>query len=94
MKRTTAAAAALTAAVLAGSAGTAAAGHAGFVDVDGGDTHSPAIHWASENGVVGGYPGGKFHPNQKVTRAQLMTVLREYHERFHGDGSYPDTEVR
>jgi N-acetylmuramoyl-L-alanine amidase len=34
------------------------------------------IQWAKENQIVSGYPDGTFRPEQPVTRAELMAVLR------------------
>ncbi len=44
-------------------------------------------HWAQEyieywveRGVIGGYPDGTFHPNQKITRAEACKVLTVAYE--------------
>lgn len=49
------------------------------------------IEKAVDDGIVNGYPGGTFRPNQKVTVAEFMTMLgRTYgvHDEFE-KGSYP-----
>ncbi len=47
----------------------------GFVDVPNGFWASPAIRTVSQNGLVSGYPGGYFRPNQNISRAEAMAVL-------------------
>ncbi|MDQ0193722.1 glycosyl hydrolase [Paenibacillus wynnii] len=41
-------------------------------------------HWAAtdisqwmNNGVISGYPDGTFHPNQSITRAELVTIINQ-----------------
>ena len=46
-----------------------------FADVDTGAWFAEAVAWAAENGVVSGYEDGLFHPNQPITREQLVTML-------------------
>lgn len=46
-----------------------------FVDVKEGSWYYNAVMWCSEQGVVAGYPGGKFGPNDNVTREQLAVML-------------------
>ena len=40
--------------------------------------YSDAITWAAANGIVSGYGGGKFGPNDNITREQLATILWRY----------------
>ena len=48
---------------------------AAFADVDADAWFAAAVAWASETGVVSGYEDGLFHPNQPITREQLVTML-------------------
>lgn len=50
-----------------------------FSDIDG-HTHQEAIEWAARNGLIKG-KDGKAEPNEPVTRGQLMTILKQYHEQ-------------
>ena len=34
--------------------------------------------WAAENGIVGGYGGGLFGPEDNITREQLAAILYRY----------------
>lgn len=45
-----------------------------FSDVTG-TAHEDAILWASEHGLVGGFPDGTFRPNEPVSRGQLASIL-------------------
>ena len=49
-----------------------------FTDVPGGKWYTPAVKWASENGVVNGVGGNKFDPNANVTREQMCVMLVNY----------------
>lgn len=49
-----------------------------FSDVDSGAYYSDAVRWASANGVVSGYPGGTFGPNDPITRQQIAAILWRY----------------
>lgn len=49
-----------------------------FSDVADGAWYTQAIRWASSVGVVGGYPGGSFGPNDPITREQLAVMLYRY----------------
>ena len=49
-----------------------------FSDVEEGLWYSDAIEWAAENGIVKGYPSGKFGPDDLVTREQLAAILYRY----------------
>ena len=39
---------------------------------------APAITWAAERGIVGGYGNGMFGPNDNITREQLAVMLWRY----------------
>ena len=43
-----------------------------FTDVA--DTAADAVRWAAEAKIVSGYGNGKFEPNQKITREQLIAM--------------------
>lgn len=51
---------------------------AAFADVPGGTWYTAAVAWASENNIVTGYSDGKFHPDDPVTREQIMTLFHRY----------------
>ena len=57
--------------------GNPAAGAGGFTDV-GGQWYASPVAWASQNGVVSGYPDGRFGPVEAVTREQLAVILYNY----------------
>ena len=49
-----------------------------FADVKAGGWYSDAILWASQNDIVLGYGGGKFGPNNPITREQAVVILYRY----------------
>ena len=57
-----------------------------FRDVNYSDWYYNAVVWASREGIVEGYGGGVFGPNDPVTREQMMTILYRYFG--FNDGSY------
>lgn len=46
-----------------------------FTDVKEGSWYYNAVVWCSGNGLVAGYPNGRFGPNDDVTREQLAVML-------------------
>lgn len=56
----------------------AVSGSSPFTDVANGAWYSDAITWAAANGIVSGYGGGKFGPNDNITREQLAAILWRY----------------
>ncbi len=50
---------------------------ASFSDVPVSHWAAAKIKWAQDNGIVTGYEDGSFKPNQAVTRAELMAVLKK-----------------
>ena len=46
-----------------------------FTDVKAGDYYEQAVLWAVENGITNGTGGGRFSPNDPVTRGQMLTFL-------------------
>lgn len=53
-------------------------GTASFTDVPAGAWYTDAVLWAAENGIVSGMGGGKFAPNDPVTREQFVAILFRY----------------
>ena len=49
-----------------------------FDDVEAGRWYTDAVIWAAENKIVDGYGGGKFGPNDDITREQLAVILYRY----------------
>ena len=49
-----------------------------FSDVKADAWYCSAVAWASANGIVSGYGGGLFGPNDNVTREQLAMILHNY----------------
>ncbi|MEA5462163.1 DUF3747 domain-containing protein [Leptothoe sp. PORK10 BA2] len=61
-----------------------------FTDVASNRWSAAKIQFASQSGIVSGYPEGDFRPAQKVTRAEMMAVVRraaEYRKRVLGQGT-------
>lgn len=58
---------------LAGS--PAVTGTDAFADTADGAWYADAVLWASQNGVISGYGGGRFGTEDPVTREQLATIL-------------------
>lgn len=46
-----------------------------FSDVNSGSYYEKAVKWAVENNITSGTGGGKFSPDSKCTRAQIVTFL-------------------
>jgi predicted outer membrane repeat protein len=62
---------------LAGSPDVSGPGNT-FNDVTGDKYYFDAVNWASANGVVLGYDGGGFGPDDDITREQLAVILARY----------------
>ena len=56
----------------------AVTGGSAFTDVANGAWYFDAVTWAAENGIVGGYGGGLFGPEDNITREQLAAILYRY----------------
>ena len=54
-----------------------------FSDVKADRWYTDAVIWAAENEIVSGYGGGKFGPNDNITREQLAAILYR-HAKFKG----------
>lgn len=46
-----------------------------FSDVPDSHPYAPAIAWAKESGIVGGYPDGTFQPDRAVNRAEFLKIV-------------------
>lgn len=49
-----------------------------FSDVKAGVWYAPYVEWAAQYGIVSGIGGGKFAPDQSVTREQMAVILYNY----------------
>lgn len=49
-----------------------------FSDVKEGQWYTPYVAWAYENGIVSGYPDGRFGINDTIIREQIVTILYRY----------------
>ena len=49
-----------------------------FTDIPENKWFSAAVLWSNKNSIVAGYPDKSFHPNQPVTREQLITIMYKY----------------
>lgn len=49
-----------------------------FSDVAPGQWYSDGVAWASANGIVTGYPDGRFGPDDTITREQMASILYRY----------------
>lgn len=63
-----------------------------FDDVKDGDYYQEAVAWAQTNGIAAGVSKTEFAPNQKVTRAQLVTFLYRYAQKFGDSQAYATDE--
>ena len=60
-----------------------------FTDVPAGRWYSNAVIWASHNQIVHGVGGGRFAPDDNVTREQLATLLFRFAVFFDMDTDVP-----
>lgn len=56
----------------------AVTGRDAFTDTPDGAWYSDAVLWASQQDLMGGYGGGRFGPNDPVSREQMTTILWRY----------------
>ena len=61
-----------------------------YGDVAEGAWYTEAIRWAASQGIIGGYSGGVFGPNDSITREQLAVMLW----RYAGSPAATDKELR
>lgn len=54
-----------------------------------------AVRWGVEFGIIYGYGGGKFGPDDSITREQLITMLFRYAKNYAGDdvSKYDGTNI-
>ncbi len=81
--------------VLGNKAGVDAADYPGsyFLDVPKGTWYTPYVQWAAGLEIVNGVGGGKFAPNQSVTREQMALILYNYAKTTGCDLSAPDGQL-
>ena len=53
-------------------------GETPFSDAQAGSWYSAALKWAHDNGLVLGYPDGRFGPDESISREQMVTLLYRY----------------
>ena len=58
-----------------------------FTDVADGKWFTKGILWAAQQGIVTGYGGGKFGPDDPVTREQMVTIFWRYQGEPAGDAA-------
>ncbi|WP_347488655.1 S-layer homology domain-containing protein [Desulfoscipio sp. XC116] len=56
----------------------AVTGSNSFTDARSGQWYTDAVIWANAEGIVTGYGGGLFGPNDSVTRQQMAAILHNY----------------
>ena len=66
---------------------------ASFTDVDSSQYYSDAVAWALEQGITTGVDGGRFAPDDNVTRAQFVTFLWRWLDRPAAGGFNPFNDV-
>ena len=67
-------------------AGTPAVAYAdSFSDVSADDYYAPAVAWAVDSGITQGTGNGKFSPDATCTRAQIVTFLYRFDQKFNPD---------
>ena len=54
----------------------------GFTDVPEDSPHAPSIAWAVRNNIVSGKTPDTFDPHGPLTRAQMVTILYRYNQKF------------
>lgn len=57
-------------------------GIASFNDVSTGEWFAPYIRWAYENGIVAGYEGNRFKPNQVVSRQEMAKMIVNFADKM------------
>jgi len=56
-----------------------------FTDTDKSAYYTSFVAWAAENGIVAGYGGGAFGPNDSITREQAAEILYKFTKNFLGN---------
>ncbi len=65
-----------------------------FPDVDPSDAYYDAVQTLYDYGVVGGYPDGKFHPENEITRAELVKMVNKVFHYQYGGTVNPFVDVK
>lgn len=65
-----------------------------FPDVDESRWSASDIMKLTEYGIIEGYPDGEFKPGNKITRAEMSTIISRFIDlsEVNGDPSYPDID--
>jgi hypothetical protein len=63
-----------------------------FPDVGDGHWAYDAILWGVETEIISGFDDGTFRPEDSVSRAQLMTILKNYHDNVCSGSPPPPIE--
>ena len=58
-----------------------------FTDVADDKYYAKAVNWAAEKGIVSGIGNNKFNPEGYVTREQMVTILKNFHEMWYGSSA-------
>lgn len=66
-------------------------GENAFVDVAPGSWYANAVNWAKAEGLISGVGGGRFAPNQEITRQDLAVILYRRAGEPYKDWAYPPT---
>lgn len=53
-----------------------------FTDVRGNEWYTEAIAWAEQSNIVGGVAPGRFDPEGKITREQMVAILYRFSEHY------------
>lgn len=56
----------------------AVSGKSQFVDVGETKWYAKAVKWAADKGLVSGYGNGKFGPEDRITREQMVAIMMQY----------------
>ena len=65
----------------------------GFSDVSPSVWFSPALDWAKVKGLVSGFPGNLYRPDDPVTRAQLVAMLSDFASTVSAWTNWPGAEL-
>ena len=65
-----------------------------FSDVGGSAYYAEAIRWAASEGIAGGYGGGRFGPDDTITREQLAVMLYRFAQHEGWDTTHGGMAIR
>ena len=60
-----------------------------FPDVPSGAWYTNAVIWAKKQGIMSGYPDGRFGSEDCITREQIATILYHYSRKYGGNACKP-----